>query len=99
MGTDEPTGDRVLALPMGPNESGAQTIRGYLVELVKEVWDQEEGFSGKRPFGNSGWQSDLYLPLVRAGMIHGSIDTDGYLDGADEVDGDRLIRSAIEALR
>ncbi len=30
-----------------------------------------EGFSGKRPFGNSCWESDLYWPLAKADVIEG----------------------------
>ena len=43
---------RVLNLPMQDNDAGAATIRDYLVALVREVWRERDGFSGKRPFGN-----------------------------------------------
>ena len=88
----------VLNLPMQPNDAGAKTVREYLVALAMSVWVENEGFSGKRPFGNSGWAWDLMLPLVKAGLIEGSIDEDGYLDDCDEDAGDALIRAAIAAL-
>jgi len=57
------------------------TIREYLRILLRTLWDEEDGFSGKRPFGNSCWQHELYDPLVRAGIIDGNVD--------DEYDGGR----------
>jgi hypothetical protein len=41
------------------------------------------------------------VPLVKAGLVKGEFDTDGfleYLDPADEKAGEELIRSAIKAL-
>jgi len=40
------------------------SIREYLAKLLTKLITEEEGFSGKRPFGNSGWLSDLYFPLL-----------------------------------
>lgn len=94
-----PTSAQVLALPLDPgNDSGADTVRGYLVALLTEVWRHGEGFGGKRPFGNSGWQYDLYKPLLKAGYITGSLDEDGYVEDVDCHTGDRLIAEAIESL-
>ncbi len=56
------------------------TIRDYLAELLFRLWSEQESFSGKRPFGNSGWQLDLYTPLAGAGFISGTIDEEGYLN-------------------
>lgn len=44
------------------------TIRDYLKGLLTNLWTEGEGFSGKRPFGNSGWRHDLYRPLIAAGF-------------------------------
>lgn len=94
-----PTPAQVLALPLDPgNDSGAETVRGYLVTLLAEVWRWKEGFGGKRPFGNSGWAHDLYVPLVKAGFIAGSYDEDGYVEEVDTDAGDQLIAEAIESL-
>jgi len=38
------------------NDSGETTIRNYLLELLYQAYEQAEGFSGKRPFGDSGWR-------------------------------------------
>ena len=87
--------DVILDLPMKPNDAEASTVREYLIALLKEVWTQEEGFSGKRPFGNSGWQWDLYEPLVRAGVVWGTFDSDGYLGEVDTAAAHDVILDAI----
>lgn len=58
---------------------GEITIRQYLKQLLLTLWAEQEGFSGKRPFGNSGWDFDLYAPLIKAGAIKGVLDSDGYV--------------------
>lgn len=56
------------------------TMIGYFRELLKALWIEGEGFSGKRPFGNSGWQDDVYLALVKEGLVKGGLDEHGYLE-------------------
>lgn len=96
------TPQELLDLPLLPgNDSGAATVRGYLVALLSNLWEEEEGFSGKRPFGNSGWQYDLYVPMVQAGMVPGTVDADGYVDDFPQASrkmADDLILAAIETL-
>lgn len=84
------TPQELLDLPLPENDSGAGTVRGYLAALLAEVWREEEGFSGKRPFGSSSWQGDLYRPLAAAGIIGDPRDD---RDRADE-----LILAAIASL-
>jgi len=60
------------------------TIRDYLRILLLTLWEEGEGFSGKRPFGNSGWEYDLYKPLIKEGFINGSLDEDGYIEKYDK---------------
>lgn len=88
----------ILDTPMDQNDSGATTIRGYLVALLAEVWEHGEGFSGKRPFGTSGWHWDLYAALIKAGHIPGRFDEYGDVEDADNKAGDKLIAAAIRAL-
>lgn len=90
---------QILALPMQPNDADEETVRDYLIALLAKVWDEKECFGGKRPFGNSGWQYELYIPLMIAGLIDGKCDDDGYIEWADCETGDRLIADAIEELR
>ena len=50
---------------------GTLTVRQYLRALLDKLWDEDESFDSKRPFGNSSWVYDLYDPLSRAGFISG----------------------------
>jgi len=74
------------------------TIKNYLKELLSELWIREEGFSGKRPFGNSGWQHDVYKPLIEKGLISGSLDEEGYINECDDKEADSLLLDLIESL-
>jgi len=90
--------EKVLNLPMlEDNDAEADTIRDYLHSLLKTLWSEGEGFSGKRPFGNSGWEHDLYVALVKGGAIAGKFDEeyDDLLD-YDEKEADKLIYKVIE---
>lgn len=94
-----PTPQQILNTPMGDNDAGASSIGGYLTALLAALWEEGECFGGKRPFGNSGWESDLFLPLVKTGYISGRIDEEyGYAEDEDEDAGRALIASAIQAL-
>jgi hypothetical protein len=88
----------VLDTPMGDNDADAATIRDYLLRLLSDVWRYGEGFDGKRPFGNSGWEWEVYGALVKAGHIDGRFDEDGYIEDADRQAGDALVASAIKVL-
>ncbi len=65
--TTAPTSRQVLDLPLPDNDSGARTVRAYLRALLTELWREEGNFSGKAPFGNSGWQYDVPTPPPRTG--------------------------------
>jgi hypothetical protein len=71
-----------------------------LYKLLRKLWAEEEGFSGKRPFGNSGWSLDLIYSLVDCGYIPGTTDRDeyGYLYYCtyDPHEADRLISDLIK---
>jgi hypothetical protein len=90
----------ILALPMlCDNDAGAKTVKEYLKALLSAVWSEGEGFSGKRPFGNSGWDHELYDPLIRAGLVSGKPCDGRYdIDASARKLADELIASAIEAL-
>lgn len=94
----EPTPQQVLDLSLPDNDSGAHTIRGYLIALLRALWRDAEGFSSKRPFGNSDWPYEVYGPLVRAGLVSGRFDEDGYLEHVDIEAADELMDRAIRAL-
>lgn len=94
-----PSGADVLALPVEEgNDADAATVGEYLIKLLGLVWLERDSFSGKRPFGSSGWASDLEAPLVRAGYVRGSFDEDGFLETVDSDQAHLLITKAIMAL-
>lgn len=68
------TSKQALALPMQDNDAGAGTVREYLATLLHLLWDEQEGFNGKRPFGNSGWDYDIYRALIAGGALAGTYD-------------------------
>lgn len=89
----------VLAVPLpADNDAGAATIHDYLIKLLMMVWEEGECFDGKRPFGNSSWEYDLYGALARAHMITVTWDEWGGIDRFTLEEEDlaiRLIRAAI----
>ena len=95
--TTEPTGAEILAVTLPENDADAATIRDYLVALVREVWRETECFSGKRPFGNSGWQHEVYVGLAQAGLIESTRNKWDELD-YDTDAADELVQRAIAAL-
>lgn len=90
--------DEILDLPMNENDAGAATIRDYFKKLLSELWIEGEGFSGKRPFGNSGWDLEIYTTLVEHHLIKGNFDEDFYIENVDYEAGNRLVLGLIEAL-
>ena len=58
----------ILDFELPENDAEAKTVREYLCRLLLKVWHEDEGFSGKRPFGNSGWTYELTEPLVEVGI-------------------------------
>lgn len=96
---DRATASRVLDLPMPEdNDAGATTIRGYLFKLLDQLWEEQDDFSGVRPFGHSSWNYDLYAVLLKAGVITGKLDAYGYVEEVDERQGDAVIAAAIDEL-
>jgi len=96
------TGKAVLDIPMYENDAEATNIREYFQRLLSELWLEGEGFSGKRPFGNSGWDYDLYSALVEAKAIKAKTDEDGNIEEMsprERAKANALILSAIEALQ
>ena len=68
-----PTEALDLKFICGDLDDDEVTIREYFKALLTELWEQGEGFSGKRPLGNSGWQYDLQKPLALAGIIDATV--------------------------
>ena len=83
------------------------TVREYLIQLLSTLWDEQDGFSGKRPFGNSCWDLDIIRVLVDSGHIQGKIirvyDDDGdlveiYDKDVDWKSGHRFVANLIKQL-
>lgn len=74
------------------------TLREYFKKLLIALWEEEESFNGKRPFGNSGWQYDVYTALIKHGLIPGKIDFFGYISEIDEVEAQQFIIKLIKEL-
>lgn len=90
----------ILNTQMQQNDAGATTVRGYLVALAREVWSENEEFSGKRPFGNSGWEHEVYTALAKEGHIEGKWHGYGDWEVSPEQQsiGDKLIYAALDEL-
>jgi hypothetical protein len=87
----------LLLVPMQENDAGAFTVGGYLQALLLRLWECKEGFSGKRPFGNSGWENELHRALITAGKVpDGKLDEEGYVLEDGSVDD--VVMDAIKAL-
>lgn len=85
----------ILEIPMQENDAKAATVGDYFRALLKTLWVEGESFSGKRPFGNSGWDYDIYTALVSAKAVEGKIDHEGSLIDCDEDAANSLIMEAI----
>lgn len=51
------------------------SIRDFFKKLLTTLFEKGECFSGKRPFGNSGWDWDLKICLVKNAIIKGEYDS------------------------
>lgn len=76
--------EAALELRFDSDAGDGGTIRDYFHALLTTLWQEGEGFSGKRPFGNSGWEWDIYKPLIEAEYVDGKLDPDGYIEKCDE---------------
>ncbi len=97
------TAEEILAVPVPPDGCSdgfpGGTIGDFFHGMLLRIWNDPDDFSGKRPYGNSGWPFDLYAALVRAEMISGSFDEWGYIEECDDEMGDRLITLALHGSR
>ncbi len=71
------------------------TCREYFCALLDRLWDEAESFSGRRPFGNSGWDGDVLDALAEAGCI-GRV---GKYNYPDEKTGNAFVFAMIEAMK
>lgn len=74
------------------------TIKGFFKELLKKLLKEKEMFSSKRPFGNSDWDGDLIICLIKNNIINGKIDEDGYIEDYDWKHYDIVLEMLIKSL-
>ena len=74
------------------------TIGEYFIKLLTTLWVEGESFSGKRPFGDSGWQHEIYIALANADIIENEKDEDGEVIDYDTVEADQLCINIIRLL-
>lgn len=91
--------DDVLKFVYSKWDLGKCSIRHYLVELAKQCWIEEEFFGGKRPFGNSGWQWDVYFALAEGGFVTGKKDDEGNWTDVDREKAEAIILACFEKLQ
>ena len=81
------------------SDAGADlSVREYLRMLLVSVWDEGEEFSGKRPFGNSDWECDIYDALVAAGFLPSTLDKYGHQTIVDQKHAQGYVRDLILAM-
>ena len=68
---------KILDIEFEHNSIGTTTLRKCFTQILTDVWVECEGFSGKRALGDSDWQNDIYVMLIKNGVIQGTIDEDG----------------------
>jgi len=90
----EVTMEQVLDCPMSENDADAKTVRDYLGKLLLTVWIDGEDFDGKRPFGNSSWELEVYAALAENALIEASKDEWNDWDYND-AHADQMVRAAI----
>lgn len=90
---------KFLELQMPDTDIGSCTVAQYLHAILRTLWFEKEGFSGKRPFGNSDWTCCMSKAAIRAGFVTGKIDEEhGWLDELDRPAFDKLVEQAIDVL-
>ena len=67
----------------GLEESETVTLKQYFHMLLLKLWISEEVFDGRRPWGNSGWTYDVFVVLIKNGLIPGKIDNEGFVEEVD----------------
>jgi len=90
--------DKILDTEFESNDLGIGSIRTYLHRLLTALWNQGEGFSSKRPFGNSSWEYDLIEGIAKTGYIPYEEDEDGciILNAANRMEAEQLVFDLID---
>lgn len=65
------------------------SLREYLRLMLSELWQRHSDFDGKRPYGASGWKFDVYAAMIRAGVLEGAMDENGFVQKLNKEDMDQ----------
>lgn len=80
----------VLNLQFYSSELGKTvTVKEYFKAQLKALWTEQDGFSGKRPLGDSDWGSVFMDIFLYHKLIDGPEDYDAH---------DRIVAKCLEAL-
>lgn len=72
-------------------------LRKMLKDLLTMVIMQGESFDSKRPWGDGGWEFDIYLAMVQNGFVDGKIE-DFMLWEVDTTKCDEILIRCIEEI-
>lgn len=92
------TNNEILDAHVEFDDVDVKSIRGYFKFLLSMLWDDSEAFSGKRPFGNGGWECDVYRALIQVKAIKGVLDVDDSIVEIDYKKANKLVFKLIESL-
>lgn len=93
------TNKEILKLKFYSNDLDREiTIKDFFKELLVKLLKEKEMFDSKRPFGNSDWDCDLIVCLIKNNIVHGQLDEDDYIENVDWKQADRIIESLIKSL-
>ena len=53
------------------NDRQSNAVVSFFLKAMIELWNQGEGFTGKRPLGNSGWKEDLIADACEDWKVSG----------------------------
>lgn len=87
-----------LVVPDPIQDGKTTTIKGYLLSILRTFLKEGEGFSGKRPFGNGGWEYDLYTVMIKAGAIDGELDEEGCVNSVDSESAGEIFLEIVDSL-
>lgn len=91
-------GKKILKVPMGEHADAGPTVGDHLRTTLKALIREGEGFSGKRPLGNSDWDYQLARALIQHKVILGTLDEFGDLEEFEWADFNKAMDKAVDAM-
>nr|VFK58262.1 MAG: hypothetical protein BECKUNK1418G_GA0071005_100268 [Candidatus Kentron sp. UNK]VFK68341.1 MAG: hypothetical protein BECKUNK1418H_GA0071006_100168 [Candidatus Kentron sp. UNK] len=61
------------------------TVREWLKTLLRTLWEEDEGFNSKYPFGSDGWKSEIAELLIDNGYMAGYLERKETEPGVSEL--------------